>query len=388
MIKKISLIVLLLCFGNILNPAQTAKEKPAPTGLALEITFIKGRPPAYLTVGGSLATAQWAWYAAFERLPDFQSSAERLPVQAVKFIPFIEDNVIKVRVKVFTGQKTFEKEETIALYSVREGERVSVKELADYGVVPFEIAIVRVTPAVSELPTVQNKTKSLQVTAIEPNFSTLPTYKLRALNNSSKPVSAFTYETLIENRNRFSGMPQNQHGEHLIEPGETFIKEMSSPLEYKQPEEGQVPKQASKPVIVVTSVIFADGSYEGDAFRAAQFRAYTLGRKSQVRQIIRLIESSEMNFSQFSFGKFAEQSAKLATKIDEGEFGALLKQFPSFNESQTADLREGVEGASDDIKKEFISGTARNREDLESDAAREYLKKLKELYQNWLALLQ
>ena len=39
--KFFSLIVLLLCFGNILGLAQTIKEKPAPTGLALEVTFLK-----------------------------------------------------------------------------------------------------------------------------------------------------------------------------------------------------------------------------------------------------------------------------------------------------------------------------------------------------------
>ena len=146
--KKLSIILLILCFGNILGLAQTSKEKPTPTGLALEITFFKGRPPAYLSISESLATAKWAWYASFRQLPDFQTSAERLPVQAVKFIPYLKDGVVKIKVRVFTGQKSFEKEEAIALYSMRENERASVKELVNYGVEPFEIAVVRVTPSV------------------------------------------------------------------------------------------------------------------------------------------------------------------------------------------------------------------------------------------------
>jgi len=387
--RKLSIILLILCFGNIFAAAQENSENNKPTGLALEVTSLKGRPPGYITIGETLPKTNWAWYGAFGRIAGFQTSAERLPVQAVKFIPYLDNNLIRVKVRVFTGQKSFEKEETVTELSMRENERVFVKELANYGVEPFEIAVVRVVPAVSTaLPSVENKTVSLQVTGIEPNFSTLPTYKLSVTNNSNKPVSAFTFETIVEERNRLSGMPQGQHGEYLIEPGATYAKELRIPLEYKKPVEGEIPKPASKPTIVISSVIFADGSYEGDAFRAAQYRAYTLGRRSQVKQIIALIESNETNFSQFSFNRFAEQSAKLTTNTDESEFGTLVKQFPALNENQKAYLREGVEGASDDIKKEFISGTKRYQSDLESNAARAYLKGLKEQYQKWLVRLQ
>ncbi|MDQ3063856.1 MAG: hypothetical protein M3R14_13500 [Acidobacteriota bacterium] len=385
--RKLSAILLILCFGNLFGLAQSSKEKPIPTGLALEVTFFKGNPPAYMTISDSPATARWSWYASFRQLPGFQTSAERLPVQAVKFIPYLDDGVVKIKVRVFTGQKSFEKEEDVAVYSLRENERALVKELTNYGVEPFEIAVVRVAPSVSALPTVENKTVSLQVTAIEPNFSTLPTYKLSVLNTSNKAVSAFTNETVENGRRRMSGMPQNKYGENLIEPGATWVREMQIPLEYKKTVEGEIPKPASRQTIVISSVIFADGSYEGDASRAAQFRAYTLGRKMQVKQIIALLQSFETASSAFNFSKFVEQSAKLRTKIGESEFGELLKQFPLLTENEKVFLRDGVEGISDDVKIEFASGTQKRLQELEPNAARIYLKALKEKYQNWLALL-
>lgn len=380
-------ILLILCIASLICFAQSPERKSAPTGLTLEITFLKGRPPSYMTISESLATARWAWYGAFATLPDFKTSAERPPVQAVKFIPYLENNVVKVKVRVFTGQKGFENEEDVAVYSMREGEHTSVKELINFGVEPIEIAVVRVAPTVSVLPSVENKTASLKVTSIEPNFSTLPSYKLSVLNNSDKAVSAFTYETFENGRKRILAMPQNRYNENLIEPGATLIREIQVPFERKQIVEGESPKQASAQTIVISSVIFADGTFEGDAFRASQFRAYVAGRKLRVKQLIALIQANENNFSEYSFAKFVEQASKLETKIDEREFGALLKQFPSLAESEKAFLRNGVETASDIVKEEFLKETKRYQPRLESTEARAFLKGLKEQYQKWLARL-
>ncbi|MDQ3749992.1 MAG: hypothetical protein M3367_13430 [Acidobacteriota bacterium] len=45
--RKFSVMLLILCFGNLFASAQSTKEnkvKPAPTGLTLEMTFLKDRP--------------------------------------------------------------------------------------------------------------------------------------------------------------------------------------------------------------------------------------------------------------------------------------------------------------------------------------------------------
>jgi len=56
-------------------------------------------------------------------------------------------------------------------------------------------------------------------------------------------------------------------------------------------------------------------------------------------------------------------------------------------ENEKVFLRDGVEGLSEDVKIEFASGTKKRLQELEPNAARTYLKALKEKYQNWLALL-
>ncbi len=105
---------------------------------------------------------------------------------------------MKVRVSVFTGEKFHDKEVFVADLEIREDERKSVKELTEFGVEPFELAVVRDIPTVASLPTIVNKTASLQV-AVEPNFSLLPNFKMKLLNNSNKAVVAFAFEMVAGN---------------------------------------------------------------------------------------------------------------------------------------------------------------------------------------------
>lgn len=387
MCKMFRAIILILCFASITGFAQAAREKSAPTGLALEVSFLKEKAPAYIAISDSLATARWAWYGAFRRVENFQTSAEKPPVQAVKFIPFLEGDTVRVKIRVFLGQKTFEKEHELAVYSMREGEKTTVKELADFGVIPFEIAVVRVAPTVPVLPSIENKTVSLQVLGLEPIFSTLPTFKLKLANTSSKAVTAFTFETVENGRTRVASMPQNEHGEILIEPGANFAREIQIPVEYKKLADGETAKFASRQTIVISSVIFADGSFEGFAPRAGQFRAYTTGKKFQIKQIVALLERYENAADSFDWSKFAADAAKLETKISERDAANLLKQFSSFDEKEKQILREHAEAASLNTKADFISGTERNLKSLEPSQTAAYLKALKERYKMWLAQL-
>jgi hypothetical protein len=386
--KILSIIALILCFGNVFVFAQTAEQTVTPNGLALEVTFFKGKPPDYMSISDSAAKPRWAWYSLFKRIPDFQVSVGKLPVRAVKFVPYLEDGAVKVKVSVLSGQTSLDVEESVVAYTMRENDRISVKGLMDFGVEPFEIALIRVTPSTSALPSIENKTTSLQVSAIETNFSTLPSFKMTLLNASDKAVSAFTFEMMENGRLRTSAMPHDPRGgEFVITPGGTLVKEMLIPLENKQPIAGEIPKPSNQQTIVISSVIFADGSYEGVESRASQFRAFTLGRKTQLKQIIALLESIESNSAAFNFAKFAEQASKLETKIGDAELSELAKRFPSLSEKEKSGMRGSAEFAANSVRKEFLNGMERYRQEVEPNVVRADLKSLKEKYQEWLSRL-
>jgi hypothetical protein len=355
----------------------------SPNGLTLELTFFKGKPPAYQSIADSAAEAKWSWYSLFKRVSGFQNSADRQPVKAVKFVPYLEKNQVKINVTVFTGNKFFENEEVVGRYSMRENERLTIKELETFGVEPFEVAVVRVTPSSSTLPSIVNKTNSLQIISIEPNFSTLPSYKIRLLNSSEKAVRGFTFETTINNRMQLSGMPYGEKDRLLIKTGETFEKVIPNLLEYQKISNEQIPVLKTNQTFVITSVVFADGSYEGAAQSAAPFRAFLMGRKLQLKQIIELIQSVEKT----NLNSLAEQTLKLGTNINETQYNEFLKDFPALDENQKNSFRRAAEIASDKIKRDFVIELELQIKNATSNSMLAWLNSTKEQYQNWMESL-
>lgn len=369
-------IGLLTTFGF----AQGNREKmpdAAPTGLALEVTFIKTNPPAYMTLNESGAKSGGAWYSLFGRTPNFQTPPNALPVRAVNIVPLLEKDVVKVAVSVFKGHKFHDREEAVAVYSIRENERISVKELANFGVEPFEIAVVRVAPSATLLPSVINQTNSLQVTNIEPTFSTLPAYKISFLNISAKAVSAFAFETLADNQRKLlSGMPQGLQGEALIKAGAIYKRQFPNSLQNVKTTDGQPPPTQPNQTIVISAVVFEDGSYEGDASRAAQFRAFTLGRKLQLKQM-----------SDFSLENLDKQTTNLKFTMDENAFADLLKEFPVLPEKEKTNLRMSVEIAANGVKREFLQALEKVKNQ-PPDELRAWLATANESHRKWFARLR
>jgi len=377
--KKMLLLFVGLFLANVFGFASFA-QKTSPGGLALEITFYKGKPPAFQTISESSANAKWAWYSLFERTPHFQLAAGALPVRAVKFVPYLEKDLVKINVSVLTGQKFHDDEKVVGVYTARENERIVVKDLANFGVEPFQIAVVRVAPSATVLPSVINKTNSLQVTGVEPNFSTLPTFKLRLLNTSDKAVSAFAFETLVNNQKKLSGMPQSERGAVLIEAGETFEKVIPNPVQNVKMPDGSVPAVQPNQTIVITMVVFADGSYEGDPITAASFRGFQTGRKSALKQIINLLQPAAQPEN------LAKQISNLQIAVEEPNFAALLKEFPAFSEKEKERLRISVEVAANGIKRDF-SREFEAAQNLKPEEYRVWLTETKESFQKWLTEL-
>lgn len=377
--RKMSLIFVVLFLANAFGFAGFA-QKNSPGELVLEITYFSGRAPAYQTISESAADSKWAWYSLFKRTPNFQVPADAFPVRAVKFVPFFVKDTVKINVSVLVGKKMHEDEKIVGVYSARETERIVIKKLKNFGVEPFEIAVVRVAPSASVLPSVVNKTNSLQVISIEPNFSTLPTYKLRLLNTSDKSVSAFAFETLVGNQKKLSGMPQGAQGAALIEAGETFEKTIPNSLQNVKTPDGAVPNVQPNQTIVITMIIFADGSFEGEPFDAARFRGFLLGRKIALKQIINVLQPDAKREN------VAHKMSNLQTVADETDFAALLKDFAALPEKEKSRMRVSVEVAANGVKTDFLRGLE-EAQNLKPEEFRVWLGEIRESYQKWLAKL-
>jgi hypothetical protein len=367
------IFVFFFAFSGIFVSAQDRSA-----GYALEVTYLKGRPFAYQRIG------QWAWYALFARVEGWKPAAGDGPVDAVKITPRAEQGSVKVRVTVLKG-KFLETEQPVGDYAIDKNAKLTLNDLTKFGVVPFEVSLVIAPATVAELPAMVNKTKSLQV-SVAPDTASLPTFQLKLLNNSSKPVRAFTYETMADGRKRLSGMPNKPEGGVLIPPGETHSHSIGVSLESTTTSKGEVPAALKDVTVLVTSVIFADGTYEGDLYQASRYRAFMLGERTQVKRILEFLRS---DISTTSMDILNGQVSDMSWYVDEPAFENFVKGIEGLDEKTKDDLRETAEVMSSNVQRDFVAEFGAKRSSLGDKPVefQAWLKSAAERYQKWLSAL-
>ncbi len=214
-------VALAICLLGVAR-AQDAQKPSKETGIALEVTYEDGRAPSYQAVPWASAQRGWVWYGRFGRVAGWQLPAGAQPIRAVRIVPFLDEDAVRMTVSVLRGEKFHDAEDTVGSYSARENETITILELKDFGVEPFQIKVVRVAPLAPALPAIVNHTKSLEVVGIESIVSTLPTYKVTLRSLSDKNIYAMQINVQEGDKRQLTGMPQGKEGEPLIKAGALF----------------------------------------------------------------------------------------------------------------------------------------------------------------------
>ena len=283
--KNIKLLLSIFVLLIALTTAALSQDNKAPSltdNYVLEVMYAKGSPLTYQRIGG------WTWYDGFQRTPGFTQPSGVRPVEAVKIYTREESGKVKIRVTILTGAD-IEFEDVVSEYTVGI-DKITLGELVKFGVVPFEVGLVRAPATTAYIPKINNGTKSL-VVSIDPVVANLPAYKIRVLNTSSKPVAGFSYNTFLEGRRRYTGMPQQFDGTPLIGPGSFYEKVFPYALVSTTQSTGEVPPPIPGLQLNVLAVIFTDGTYEGDRLDAVRFRGYKMGEKIQLTRILEILHS-------------------------------------------------------------------------------------------------
>jgi len=330
--KLYQLVVLAFMLGTLTFSTvaqQPAVNAPATRGIALEVMYAKGAILAYQRIG------EWTWYEGFRRQAEWKPGPGVVPVAAVRIATRLEDGIVKARVTVLRG-RNHETEDFVAEYLVSTEKPTVIRELADLGVEPFEIILVRAPATVADPPAIVNKTKSLEV-SVEPTQSTIPTFSARVLNNSPKPVAAFSYYTFADGRRRLIGQPRNKEGGALIKPGDSYELKLRQAMKVSTVSNGEVPSVVPDMVFNVTSVVFTDGTYEGDAYGAANYLAGNAAEKAMLRRFLDLIRSKE-----FARSEEQVEAAIAAVSID-AITAEMVQKFPTLSADEKGYLRDAVD---------------------------------------------
>lgn len=288
-----AMLVLAVC--TIVSAAQMSAQETAsqPTRLALEVNYYPGRPPGYQAIQ-RWAEGSWVWYSRFARIDTANTS--RKATFAVHLHSYLEQDTVRVVVSLLSGEKGPENKRQIAEYVLRETEKITVEELRQFGIHPFEIKLIRLPPTLGPVPSVVFKDiQSLLLVKAVANDSTLPSFQVSIRNQSDKDVMALAINVTRSANREMTSMPRGVEGKPLIEAGRVHELKIAAPLRGRETIGGYEPLTSANQRIEITTVVFADGTYEGDPSSAASFKSIRASEKAELLRLIPLLENAMMS---------------------------------------------------------------------------------------------
>jgi hypothetical protein len=388
-LKNFILVVLCLaCFSDSAK-AQQIQNRPILTGLLLEVVSLRPLGPTYQRIPWASDKSRGAWYARFGRIPGWQLPSGALPIRAVNIVPSLTGDIVTLKVSLLRGVTFHDAEDLVGTYTVRENEKLVLEELKNFGVEPFEIKVVAAAPTVSETPPIINKTQSVEVISIEPAISTLPIFTLTLHNLAARNISALRILIVKDGKREITSMPQGQDGEALIKAGDYIALREPVATKPEPTAGGFTPSSPPSQQIVIESVVFEDGTYEGETEEAAMFRGFSFGRKIELQRLVPFLEKALAETDTDAVDaaeKFRLQLQSLRYDGDETGFAALVAAFPTVKQER---LKSFVDVAVHGVRKDLLDDLQRMQNNTHPRAGdfRSWLSTIKERYAKWLLRL-
>lgn len=328
----VAIVWVVALFAAAPTPAQQGEPEAAPTRLALEVVSKNDFPPAYHPVPGPGSEFDGAWFFRFGRIASWQPPTGSSPVRSVRVVSRVESNRVRVLVSVQRGARFNDSQDLVADYIANEGEKTLIATLKQFGVEPFQITLVRITPSMSRPPSVSNQTKSIEVVSIEASNSTLPGYTLVLRNTSARSVKAFGLRMIDDGKEILQAQVQNPEAQPMIEAGGFSRTEPLSGRGAVLTPGGYQPYAPTNPQIVITTAVFDDNSFEGEAAAASMIVGRDQGRMVQLQRIVpllRLAARSEDADLKDTLLMLRERVSALNDQIPESVSTRLIRDFPT-----------------------------------------------------------
>ncbi len=265
---------------------QDARVKTEPSGKVIEVHSDGSRPP--LTIALRLDRPAGFWTSNFPRVKDWKQPADEEPAQVVNFSAKLIGDNAEVIISVFKGKRFGEKTEPVATLLLSEGESETVSGLSKYGYLPLTVKLAGVATTTVNVPLVTNPAQSLRA-VVSPTVSTLPEFKVKLTNESSKAVLALGWHTEAGGRMLLSSVPQGRHGKPLMDANGEYEAVISAvnpnPL-------------VNNITLAIEWVIYEDRTVEGDERRAATFFSFMEGRKNALSRLLPILRTASEAGSQ------------------------------------------------------------------------------------------
>lgn len=292
-------LILALVFVMMLASAVKAQETPPtlkPSGspastetipaLLIEIKYNPTLPPNFLDVRGVNEKPTWMWMTRFMTIPGWERPAGELPIWAVRVEPQFNGETVDVRVSVLRGRGT-EREDLVGKYQLAIGEPRTIQKLESFGVQPIELLVKEVNLPLPPPPTIDLRVSSIEVVRVDREAAPMPAYWMKFRNSGTKRIDVLTVSVV----NGSSAMMQGDEGRGLIEPGQTYERyvPVAKPV---QEGSGYVPAVTDAITIMIGTVVYSDGTFEGDKTVACNFEAFSNGRRYFLTKVIPVLDGA------------------------------------------------------------------------------------------------
>ena len=337
----ISILTAALCVSST---AQERAPASARTGLAIDIDEGRYRPLEVSSSEGG--------YLQISPTRKVEQSKERrdgLPVTGIRIRPILEGDGVRVKIGLVLddsqpvaapGPKYGEKEEIIASYLAHLDEVITVNELERFGFKSLTLKVVLYQPPVStdnaplppvSVPRVVNELKNVGVVDWKPDPRVTNGYVLILKNLASTSIVAVTVTA-----NSTMTM-ESTRSKPIAKPGDTFEVIIRLDDEMAEP---------PTPVLV-KSVLFDNGSFEGDLEAAAAMEARRRGRELQLGRFLQLLQkasSSAIESPTNTLQNLKSAVEKLRIDVDPEITEQVRVQFPVLNEKRAMIPERIMEG--------------------------------------------
>ena len=381
-----SMLIALFAITQPIIAFQKRETSPV-NGFAIQVTNQRGQSIYLLLAKESKNRGSFSLNPS-EIVKRADNDSEQVSEVYVTALP--EGNAWKIKVAVVKGEFYDKGQQDVATYLVREDEKVTVKEMEQFGVRPFDVAVIRVNQAAASQPEVRNRTESIVVTKVEATVVPTP-YRISIRNLSHKSVLALELNTYSGEQMLALRWPQGTWDHPLIEPGGTLEEDLWSAGRGQATSYGYVPEQSTG--IEVSTVVFTDGTYEGKPYLAAVTKAQTAGSKTQLRRVLQLLQSvqnSTASVDENPLTGLKRSVSLLSEDVEPTQLNKIQDDFPTLDEVLSKNLanfmRAGLHSVKATLLKEIE--TLEKTGQPQRSVLTEWISKTQEEYQRWLSALR
>jgi hypothetical protein len=264
--------------------------------------------------------------------------------------------------------------------------------LRSFGVAPITIRVVGVRDAEDYAPAVTSRAPSVVSVGIQRAQGRFPKYLISLRNDSGRDISALMVAAYTNERHRLTQMVHRDRDATLVRAGEVYELDTWGGEDGRNDGESYTPGGLSE--VVIEAAVFTDGSYEGDAEKAAHVRALWTGRRLQIARLASLLREAGGSPDAGTRAGLTALRARinaLDERCDPAALALLLSQFPAFDARTTQDLAGSAAFELHMRKNELllmlekIGGAGKGGDAL--PGGREWLLRTADTYETWLARL-